>query len=90
MMPDSLIAGNLAQRALNIFKRYGDVYQTAGAWRTLGECYWHINDNSSALICLEHSLKDCKKVEMAQTSSRRCTKTYVSFIRLSTINATAT
>lgn len=65
MMPDSLIAGNLAQRALNIFKRYGDVYQTAGAWRTLGECYWHINDNSSALICLEHSLKDCKKVEMA-------------------------
>lgn len=65
LMPDSLIAGNLAQRALNIFKLYGDVYQTAGAWRTLGECYWHINDNSSALICLEHSLKDCKKVEMA-------------------------
>lgn len=65
MMPDSLIAGNLAQRALNIFKRYGDVYQTAGAWRTLGECYWHINDNRSALICLEHALKDCKKVEMA-------------------------
>ncbi len=64
MMPDSLIAGNLAQRALNIFKQYGDVYQTAGAWRTLGECYWHINDNSSALICLEHSLKDSKKVEM--------------------------
>lgn len=65
MMPDSLIAGNLAQRALNIFKRYGDVYQTAGAWRTLGECYWHINDNNSALICLEHSLNDCKKVELA-------------------------
>ena len=65
MMPDSLIAGNLAQRALNIFKRYGDVYQTAGAWRTLGECYWHIDDNNSALICLEHSLKDSKKVEMA-------------------------
>ncbi len=65
MMPDSLIAGNLAQRALNIFKQYGDIYQTAGAWRTLGECYWNINDNSSALICLEHSLKDSKEVEMA-------------------------
>ncbi len=65
MMPDSLIAGNLAQRALNIFKRYGDVYQTAGAWRTLGECFWHINDNRSALICLEHSLKDSPIVEMA-------------------------
>ena len=65
LMPDSLIAGNLAQRALDIFKLYGDVYQTAGAWRTLGECYWNINDNSSALICLEHSLKDSKEVEMA-------------------------
>ena len=65
MMPDSLIAGNLAQRALNIFKQYGDVYQTAGAWRTLGECFWHINDNKSALICLEHSLKDSPIVEMA-------------------------
>lgn len=65
MMPDSLIAGNLAQRALDIFKTYGDVYQIAGAWRTLGECYWHIGDNKSALICLEHALKDNKKVEQA-------------------------
>lgn len=65
MMPDSLIAGNLAQRALNIFKKYGDIYQIAGAWRTLGECYWHINDNRSALICLEHALKDSKRVDLA-------------------------
>lgn len=38
-MPDSLLAGNLAQRALNIFLSYGDVYQIAGAYRTLAECY---------------------------------------------------
>ena len=38
-MPDSLLAGNLAQRALDLFTRYGDVYQMAGANRTLAECY---------------------------------------------------
>ena len=65
MMPDSLIAGNLAQRALNLFKAYGNVYQTAGGWRTLGECYWRIGDNRSALICLNHALEDNKKVEQA-------------------------
>lgn len=55
-MPDSLLAGNLAQRALNLFISYGDVYQIAGAYRTLAECYWHIGDNSSALICLQKAL----------------------------------
>lgn len=55
-MPDSLLAGNLAQRALTLFYNYGDVYQTAGAYRTLAECYWHIGDNRSALICLNRAL----------------------------------
>lgn len=56
-MPDSLLAGNLAQRALDIFSHYGDVYQTAGANRTLAECYWQIHDYSSALICLNRALE---------------------------------
>lgn len=64
-MPDSLLAGNLAQRALDIFSRYGDVYQTAGAWRTLAECYWAIGDNRSALICLNHSLNDNRAINQA-------------------------
>lgn len=55
-MPDTLLAGNLAQRALNIFTAYGDVYQIAGANRTLAECYWQIKDYRSALICLQLSL----------------------------------
>lgn len=55
-MPDSLLAGNLAQRSLDIFTRYGDVYQTAGAYRTLAECYWAIKDYRSALICLNNAL----------------------------------
>ena len=64
-MPDSLLAGNLAQRALNLFAQYGDVYQTAGAWRTLAECYWSIADYPSALICLSSALTKNKAVEKA-------------------------
>lgn len=55
-MPDSLLAGNLAQRALVLFQRYGDVYQTAGAYRTLAECYWGQKDYRSAIICLNNAL----------------------------------
>ncbi len=55
-MPDELLAGNLAQRALDIFADYGDVYQTAGAYRTLAECYWEIGDYASAEICLFNAL----------------------------------
>lgn len=64
-MPDSLLAGNLAQRALVLFSRYGDVYQTAGANRTLAECYWQIRDYRSALICLTRALKQDKAINQA-------------------------
>ncbi len=56
-MPDSLMAGNFAQRALNLFNQYGDVYQTAGAYRTLAQCYEQIGDYQSSLICLHDALK---------------------------------
>ena len=55
-MPDSLLAGNLAQRSLDIFEQYGDVYQTAGSYRTLAQCYWLINDYPSSLFCLNEAL----------------------------------
>lgn len=55
-MPDSLLSGNMAQRALNIFEQYGDVYQTAGAWRTLSEAFFYIGDCQSALSCLDNAL----------------------------------
>lgn len=55
-MPDSLLAGNLAQRAMQTFHDFGDVYQTAGAYRTLGECYWAIGDYASSIACLETAL----------------------------------
>lgn len=64
-MPDTLLAGNLAQRSHDIFVEYGDVYQTAGALRTLAECYWHIGDYRSALICLNKALSDKRFVNQA-------------------------
>lgn len=64
-MPDSLLAGNLAQRALNILTVYGDVYQTAGANRTLAECFWHIGDYQSALACLQRALSSNQAIYRA-------------------------
>ena len=55
-MPDSLLAGNLAQRSLDIFSVYGDVYQTAGSYRTLAKCYWYIGDYQASLDCLNAAL----------------------------------
>lgn len=55
-MPDSLLAGYLAQRSLDLFIDYGDVYQIAGSLRTLGQCFWQIGDDNSALICLNQAL----------------------------------
>lgn len=64
-MPDDLLAGNLAQRALNLFAHYGDVYQTAGAYRTLAECYWQIHDYASAANCLNRALNDNPAISQA-------------------------
>ena len=57
-MPDSLLAGNLAQHSLLLFEQYGDNYQIAGAWRTLSYAYFEIKDFPSALACLDKALKN--------------------------------
>lgn len=64
-MPDSLLAGNLAFRSLTIFARFGDVYQTAGSYRTLAQCYFNLRDYQSALICLDRALTKNKAVNRA-------------------------
>ena len=55
---DDMIAGWLAESALAIFTEYGDVYQIAGAYRTLASCYRQIGDYESALFNLEQALSD--------------------------------
>lgn len=64
-MPDTLLAGNLAQRALNLFISYGDTYQIAGGYRTLAECYFAIEDYNSAGDCLIRALQVSKNIKSA-------------------------
>lgn len=64
-MPDTLLAGNLAQRALNLFISYGDTYQIAGGYRTLAECYFAIEVYNSAGDCLVRALQVSKNIKSA-------------------------
>ena len=55
---DEMLPGFLAENSLEIFERYGDVYQIAGAYRTLASCFRQIGDYQSALYNLEQALSD--------------------------------
>ncbi len=57
-VPDSILAGNLAERSLAIFQEYGDVYQISGAYRTLAQCFWTIDEYQASLDCLNEALAD--------------------------------
>ena len=55
---EDMLAGWLAENALYIFEQYGDIYQIAGAYRTLASCFRQIGDYESALYNLEQALSD--------------------------------
>ena len=48
----------LADEALTGFKQFGDVYQIAGAYRTLASCYHALGDDMQALEHLHMALSD--------------------------------
>ena len=48
----------LAEEALLLFEDYGDIYQIAGAHRTLASCYHAIGDDEMALEHLNKALSD--------------------------------
>ena len=56
-VPDSILAGNLTEHALQLFREYGDVYQQAASWRTLSNCYARLHDYSGAIYSLQQALK---------------------------------
>ena len=62
---DTELAGTLAQQSLRMFEEYGDVYQIAGAYRTLASCYWNIGDYHSALACLDDALRKDSAINQA-------------------------
>lgn len=57
-VPDPMLSGNLAERSLQCFVRYGDIYQIAGGWRTLASCYHDIKDHEAELSCLLNAVDD--------------------------------
>jgi signal transduction histidine kinase len=48
----------LAEEALSLFQAYGDVYQIAGAYRTMASCYHGMGDDAKALEHLDNALQD--------------------------------
>lgn len=54
------LPGVLAEESLCRFESYGDVYQVAGAYRTLASCFTARADYRSALYCLEAALENPK------------------------------
>lgn len=52
------LAGELAYEALDLFVRYGDRYQTAGAYRSLASCYMGVGDYYSAIDFLNEAIAD--------------------------------
>ena len=48
----------VAREALRLFQEYGDVYQIAGAYRTIASCYHAMGDDYQALDYLNESLAD--------------------------------
>ncbi len=55
---EDMLPGWLAESALSLFMEYGDVYQIAGAYRTLASCFRQIGDYQSTLFNLEQALSD--------------------------------
>ena len=60
--PDNLtedwLPGSLASEALELFDVYGDVYQTAGAYRTIAQCDWELQDYEQAIAHLNQALTE--------------------------------
>ncbi len=54
----------LAEEALLLFRQFGDVYQIAGAHRTLATCYHAVGDDRRALTHLYQALAD-KRINQA-------------------------
>jgi signal transduction histidine kinase len=61
----ALIAEDLAQRSLEAFVSYGDVYQIAGALRTLSDCHFQEGDYQSAADCLHEAIVRDARIDQA-------------------------
>lgn len=63
-MDDSAVTIYMTDKALEYFKDYGDVYQIAGAYRSLASCYMRGGDYGDAITYLHMALEN-KKIDQA-------------------------
>lgn len=78
-MPDSMLAGNLAERSLNIMLTLGDAYNTSIAWRTLAQCYFKIGNAIRAIECLDMALANPETDNMPGLRATVCEMLSLSF-----------
>lgn len=64
-IPDSIIPIVLAERSLGLFVEYGDVYQIAGAYRTLASSYFVIEQYEESLYNLQLALNNNLNIDRA-------------------------
>lgn len=62
---DAKLPRLMAQRSLELFRIYGDVYQVAGAYRTLAQCAWHEGDYHLAIDNLQLALNTNPAIQQA-------------------------
>lgn len=55
-VPDNLLAGNIAERALCEFLYLNEPYQTAESWQTLALCFFSIDNPEKSVECLHNAL----------------------------------
>lgn len=55
-LPDSVFTLSIAEKALELFKEYGDVYQIAGAYRTIASCLIQRQEYQAAVDTLQRAL----------------------------------
>lgn len=55
-VPDSLLAGNLAERSVSVFLKLNRPYNTAQSWLALARCYFKVKDARQSIQCLNMAL----------------------------------
>lgn len=62
---DINLALDEAKQSLDLFMQYGDVYQIAGAYRTLANCYWVSGEYEESLNNLKAALNADNRIDYA-------------------------
>lgn len=69
-VPDEMLAGNLAERALGMSLETGDPSLTDDSWRYLAQCYFQIGDAVKSLECLHTAMANPATESMPDMKAR--------------------